>query len=206
MIKKCTLILPSCLLLLTACNSSLKPNDHTKHLAPTAYKHAIKTKNGYISGMDTMQPSTQNNVPTENPPATNQGQNGTTEATNASQIQQVVDLTNAERRKNGLKELTLDRQLTQMAQAKANDMDRNNYFSHNSPTKGSPFNQMKNSGVDYNQAAENIATGQNTPSDAVNDWMNSEGHRKNILNPDYTHIGVGHTTTDEMWVQEFIKK
>ena len=70
-------------------------------------------------------------------------------------------------------------------------MQKNNYFSHTSPTYGSPFDMMRDQGVSYKSAGENIAQGQRTPQEVVQAWMNSEGHRRNILNSNYTHIGVG---------------
>ena len=83
-------------------------------------------------------------------------------------------------------------------------MKDNNYFSHTSPTYGSPFNMMKNFGINYKTAAENIARGQKTPEAVVNSWMNSSGHRANILNPGYTKIGVGYEKTGNYWTQMFI--
>ncbi len=110
---------------------------------------------------------------------------------NASFAQQVLDLVNTERVKNGLGKLSLSAELNNVAQAKAEDMLNNNYFSHTSPTYGSPFDMMKSFGVKYNAAAENIAKGQSTPQKVVTDWLNSEGHRKNILNGTYTKMGLG---------------
>jgi uncharacterized YkwD family protein len=120
--------------------------------------------------------------------------------------QKVIDLTNAERRKAGLKDLIGDTKLSSVARTKSNDMQKNGYFSHTSPTYGSPFDMMRDFGVTYQTAGENIAQGQRTPEEVVNAWMNSEGHRKNILNGAFTHIGVGHDTTGNHWTQMFIGK
>jgi len=120
--------------------------------------------------------------------------------------QKVVDLTNQERAKNGLPALKVDINLSKMAHEKARDMSANNYFSHTSPTYGSPFDMMEKFGITYNYAGENIAKGQQTPQEVVNAWMNSEGHRKNILSPNYNYIGVGYVAQDNDWVQEFIGK
>jgi uncharacterized YkwD family protein len=119
---------------------------------------------------------------------------------------QVIDLTNAERKKNGLPPLKADAALSKVAQTKSNDMNAKNYFSHTSPTYGSPFDMMRDFGVTYKTAGENIAKGQPTAKDVVNAWMNSEGHRKNILSPNYTNIGVGFTETGNYWTQMFIGK
>ena len=118
----------------------------------------------------------------------------------------VIDLTNEQRRKNGLSNLQPDTALSNVALEKSNDMQAKNYFSHTSPTYGSPFDMMRDFGVSYNSAGENIAMGQPSPEEVVNAWMNSEGHRKNILSPNFTHIGVGHTSQGNYWTQMFIGK
>lgn len=119
---------------------------------------------------------------------------------------EVVELTNAERKKQGLKPLTLDEKLSKVARTKSQDMKDNNYFDHNSPTCGSPFDMMKKFGITYRTAGENIAKGQKTPQEVVKAWMNSEGHRKNIMNPNFTHIGVGYVKDGNYWTQQFIGK
>ncbi|WP_338472010.1 CAP domain-containing protein [Niallia sp. XMNu-256] len=119
---------------------------------------------------------------------------------------QVVDLTNDQRRRNGVPDLQIDTRLSNVAQTKSNDMQQNGYFSHTSPTYGSPFDMMRDFGVTYRAAGENIAQGQRTPQDVVNAWMNSEGHRRNILNRNFTHIGVGYEPSGNHWTQMFIGK
>ncbi|WP_237458284.1 CAP domain-containing protein [Pontibacillus yanchengensis] len=121
----------------------------------------------------------------------------------------VVDLTNKEREKKGLSKLKAYPELRNVAQKKSEDMVKNGYFSHNSPTYGSPFEMMQNFGIDYKTAAENIAAGQQTPEKVVEGWMNSAGHRKNILNKNVTHIGIGIERGGDMgiyWTQMFIQK
>lgn len=120
--------------------------------------------------------------------------------------QQVVQLTNEERSKHGLQPLQIDTEVSKVAREKSRDMAANNYFAHNSPTYGSPFDMMKQFGVDYRTAGENIAKGQRTPQQVVNAWMNSEGHRANILNGNFTHIGVGYVEQGNHWTQQFIEK
>lgn len=125
---------------------------------------------------------------------------------NVSQaVQQVIDLTNEQRRQNGLQPLQVDAQLNHVAQKKSEDMRQNGYFSHTSPTYGSPFDMMRDFGVTYQSAAENIAQGQRTPQQVVQAWMNSQGHRENILG-NYTHIGVGYDPAGHHWTQMFIRK
>ncbi|WP_249872790.1 CAP domain-containing protein [Oceanobacillus saliphilus] len=120
--------------------------------------------------------------------------------------QEVVELTNQERAKQGLPALKIDTELSKVAREKSRDMAVNNYFDHNSPTYGSPFDMMKSYGISYSTAGENIAKGQRTPAEVVNAWMNSQGHRENILNGNYTHIGVGYVEQGNHWTQLFIGK
>jgi len=122
---------------------------------------------------------------------------------------QVVELVNQERAKAGLKPLIYDAQLSQLARLKSEDMRDKNYFSHTSPTYGSPFDMMKKYGITYRTAGENIAAGQATPAQVVQAWMSSAGHRANILNSQYTHIGVGYAkggSYGHYWTQMFIGK
>lgn len=118
----------------------------------------------------------------------------------------VLDLTNAERQKAGLKPLQTDKNLMTSARQKSADMASKNYFSHTSPTYGSPFDQMKANGVTYKAAAENIAMGQRTAEEVVKGWMASPGHRQNILTASYTHIGIGYDKNGNYWTQQFIQK
>ncbi|MGG3913757.1 CAP domain-containing protein [Rossellomorea vietnamensis] len=120
--------------------------------------------------------------------------------------QKVVELTNQERAKQGLPALKVDAELSKVAREKSRDMQANNYFSHTSPTYGSPFDMMKQFGIEYSSAGENIAMGQQTPEEVVQAWMNSEGHRKNIMSSNYTHIGVGYVENGNYWTQQFIGK
>ncbi|UQZ32336.1 serine protease [Paenibacillus sp. PK3_47] len=125
-------------------------------------------------------------------------------AANATFVQQVVSLVNKERAAAGLSAVTALDSLNKVAAAKATDMRSNNYFSHTSPTYGSPFDMMTQFGVTYRAAGENIAMGQKTPQEVMTAWMNSEGHRANILSPNFNYIGVGYD--NNYWVQEFIGK
>lgn len=127
-----------------------------------------------------------------------------TSTTASSYAAQVVSLVNQQRAKAGLKKLTVDSALSKMAFDKAKDMYNNNYFSHTSPTYGSPFDMMKSYGIRFTYAGENIAKGQRTPQEVMDAWMKSPGHRQNILSPNYTMIGVGYYKGE--WVQEFIAR
>lgn len=117
---------------------------------------------------------------------------------------EVVRLVNEIRVKNGLKALSEDWQLSRVARYKSQDMKDKGYFSHTSPTYGSPFDMMKKFGLTYRTAGENIAKGQRSPQAVVNAWMNSSGHRANILNASYTKIGVGYVANGNYWTQMFI--
>ncbi|WP_445506008.1 CAP domain-containing protein [Niallia sp. 03190] len=140
-------------------------------------------------------------------PAASKPASETTAATEVSAFEkEVVELTNKERAKNGLPALQLDTELSKVAKAKSQDMSTNNYFDHNSPTYGSPFDMMKKFAISYKAAGENIAKGQKTPEEVVQAWMNSEGHRANILSNKFTHIGVGYVENGNYWTQQFIGK
>ncbi|MBR0277725.1 MAG: SafA/ExsA family spore coat assembly protein [Clostridia bacterium] len=117
---------------------------------------------------------------------------------------EVVRLVNEVRAQNGLKALKEDWELSRVARYKSQDMKDNRYFSHTSPVYGSPFNMMTNFGLKYRSAGENIAMGQKTPKAVMDAWMNSSGHRANILNSSYTKIGVGYVANGNYWTQMFI--
>ncbi|UZJ78130.1 CAP domain-containing protein [Fictibacillus sp. KU28468] len=118
---------------------------------------------------------------------------------------QMVDKVNQEREKAGVKPLQVDMELTKMARVKAQDMIDNNYFDHNSPKYGSPFDMMNKFGIQYQTAGENIA-GNSSVDGAHTSLMNSQGHRENILKSDYTKVGIGIVDGGKygkMFVQEF---
>jgi uncharacterized YkwD family protein len=117
--------------------------------------------------------------------------------------EQVATLVNQERAKHGLRALQHRADVKNVAQKKAEDLINSNYFSHTSPNYGSPFQMLKTFGINYQAAGENIAKGQKTPQEVMNAWMNSPGHRANILKPEYDTIGVGFY--HGAWVQMFIK-
>ncbi len=145
----------------------------------------------------------------------NQNTNNTTNNTttnNGSSLtadeKEVFDLINAKRTAAGLSALKVDAELQNVARAKAEDMVKNNYFSHTSPTYGSPFDMMKSFGVSYKTAGENIA-GNSSNTGAVNAWMNSEGHKANILNSSFNYTGVAVVKSSKygkIFVQMFIGK
>ncbi|MCZ8536653.1 S-layer homology domain-containing protein [Paenisporosarcina quisquiliarum] len=122
---------------------------------------------------------------------------------------QTVHLVNLERAKAGLPALVADAPLSKIATVKAEDMVKNNYFDHISPTYGKPWDMAKQFGYSYSSFGENIAYGQKTPQEVVTAWMNSPGHKANILNKDYTNIGAGIKKDANgriYWVHMFSKK
>lgn len=168
----------------------------TEKAATDAPETTIGTPETTINNAPQITPKTVITTPpavTTKPPAAMQGVE-----------QQVVALVNQARRQNGLGELSVNDKLADVARIKAEDMATNRYFSHTSPTYGSPFDMMKRFGISYRTAGENIAMGQTTAQQVFDGWMNSPGHRANILNPSFTQIGVGYSPNGHYWVQMFI--
>ncbi|MDI0326548.1 CAP domain-containing protein [Clostridioides difficile] len=184
------------------CNNTNKPEDNNNsgstnkpdNNKPESNKPEDNNNSGSTDKPDNNKPESNkpedNNSDSTNKPDDNNNSGSTSENFSAYQ-KEVVDLVNIERAKAGLNPLTLDSSISNVATKKSQDMIDNNYFSHNSPTYGSPFDMLKKFGISYKTAGENIAMGQKTPKEVVNAWMNSEGHRKNIMNPNFSKIGVG---------------
>lgn len=175
---------------------------HTVVSGDSMWKIAVK----YQVGLDELKKA---NPQIKNPALIYPGQVLTIPGTDQSVLDyesEVVRLVNEARAKNGLKPLTQDWELSRVARYKSQDMHDNRYFSHTSPVYGSPFQMMKSFGISYRSAGENIAKGQATPQAVVNAWMNSAGHRANILNASFTHIGVGYVADGRYWTQMFISK
>ncbi|HAI68592.1 MAG TPA: hypothetical protein DCM38_04040 [Gammaproteobacteria bacterium] len=123
---------------------------------------------------------------------------------------ELLRLTNLERQKAGISALTLSSKLGQAAQNHAEDMATNNYFSHDGLNGSQPWDRAKAAGYSYSYVGENIYAGLSTPTAVIEGWMNSQGHRENILNPNYTEIGFGYAYSrasdyGHYWVQVFGK-
>jgi uncharacterized protein YkwD len=119
---------------------------------------------------------------------------------------EVVALTNAERAAQGLAPLAVDAPLTTAAQAHSDDMVARAFYSHTSPDGSRPWDRAATAGSSRRTIGENIACGQRSPAEVVRGWMNSPGHRANILKPDFTHIGIGLAgggTAGTYWTQLF---
>ena len=117
---------------------------------------------------------------------------------------EIVRLVNEERAKYSLSPLSTDWELARVARYKSKDMHDRGYFSHQSPTYGSPFEMIKAFGLSYRTAGENIARGYRSAAQVVVAWMASSGHRANILNASFTRIGVGYVADGNYYTQMFI--
>lgn len=177
----------------------LKLNKHFENPNLIHPKDEVELPDG-STGNETNQGSNEDDIEEDTQETTDRGE--------TTQAQEVLKLVNQERSKQGLKALTLNTKLTSVANMKAKDMAVNNYFSHQSPTYGSPFQMLQQYGVSYSSAGENIASGQTSAQEVMNSWLNSSGHRANILNSNYTQLGVGYYkggSYGTYWVQLFIK-
>ncbi len=155
-------------------------------------------------------PKTSSNNGTNNSTSGSTGISGSTSNTAvlSADEQEVFDLINKQRTNNGLRALKIDSEVQNVARIKAKDMVQNNYFSHTSPTYGSPFDMLNKFKVSYKTAGENIAGNSNNQS-AVTAWMNSAGHKANILNSSFNYTGIGVVTGSQygkIYVQMFIGK
>lgn len=145
-----------------------------------------------------------NNGSGDNDSGSNNGSGNTDNTENKTYTQQVVDLVNAERAKEGLAPLTIDPNVEKAADVRAREIQSK--FDHTRPNGSSFSSALKEQGADFRGAGENIAWGQQTPKEVMNAWMNSPGHRANIMNKSYTHIGVGNVQNGsgtQYWVQLF---
>lgn len=200
--KLFSIILVALMLFASVSISASAATTHTVAKGDSLWKIAVKYKVGLseiksanptIKNFDLIYPGQIINVPTVDNSVT-------------AYEAEVVRLVNEIRVKNGLSPLTQDWQLSRVARYKSQDMRDRGYFSHTSPTYGSPFNMMKSFGITYKTAGENIAKGYGSPKAVVDGWMNSPGHRANILNKSFTHIGVGYVASGNYWTQMFIGK
>lgn len=189
------------------CLTSVNSTNGTKYQITIGGKtYTCPNTNSSSSSNTASKPST-----SSKPSSSSQGSTSSTPASTSGSYSsfqnQVVQLVNQQRAANGLKALTVNSSLTKTATLKSEDMAKLNYFDHQSPTYGSPFDMMKQYGITYRSAGENIAMGQKTPQQVMDGWMNSPGHRANILNSSYTQIGVGIAKNSQgqyIWTQQFI--
>jgi uncharacterized YkwD family protein len=187
------------------CNTYQNYNDYMNDIMnQIAGKNCPQTPSGDVSSQSSGNvPSTSSESVSSSSPSSTDSATGTY----ADFQNQVLQLVNKERTSRGLNALTLDASLTKTATLKSEDMANLGYFDHNSPTYGSPFDMMKQFGISYQTAGENIAMGQTSPEQVMTGWMNSEGHRANILNASFTKLGVGIAQDSSgryYWTQQFI--
>ena len=190
--------------------ATLKKNEYIRVFAGVGDWYVIQTEGDNIGAVNKkyvkpIYPNTNTTNSTQNNQVA--GNNNTTGTMNSDE-KQVFDLINEQRTKNGLSALKMDSEVQRVARIKAQDMVNNNYFSHTSPTYGSPFDMLSSFKVSYKTAGENIA-GNSSNSDAVVQWMNSSGHRANILNSNFTYTGIGVVNGSKygkIYVQMFIGK
>lgn len=190
--------------------ASLRKNEYIRIFAAIGSWYIVQIEGDYVGAVS--QKYVKPIYPNSNNAGsnTNSGSNSntTTVATLTVDEQETFNLINQQRQNQGLSALKVDAELQRVARIKAQDMVDNDYFSHTSPIYGSPFDMLKSFKVSYKTAAENIA-GNSTNSAAVNAWMNSPGHKANILNGSYQYTGVGvvsSPTYGKIYVQMFIGK
>ncbi len=199
---KKTIILTLCTLIaaLTLSIGASASSVHTVVKGDTMWKIAVR----YQVGLHEI---IQANPHIENPALIYPGQTINIPSLNAQVLayeEEVIRLVNEIRAENGLSPLAHHWELSRVARYKSQDMRDLGYFSHTSPLYGSPFQMMKDFGLSYRSAGENIAKGYATPKAVMDAWMNSPGHRKNILSPSFTTIGVGYEPKGNHWTQMFI--
>ena len=184
--------------------ATVKKNDYIRVFAGVGDWYIVQIEGDYVGAVS------QKYVKAIYPNSNNTNNNSTNSNTSSlsSDEQEVFNLINQQRTNQGLSALKVDYEVQNVARIKAKDMVSSNYFSHNSPTYGSPFDMLNSFKVKYSTAGENIA-GNSSNSGAVNAWMNSSGHRANILNKSYNYTGIGvvsSPTYGKIYVQMFIGK
>lgn len=192
--------------------ATVKKNEYVRVLAGIGEWYVIQTDGDYIGAVSkkyikAIYPNNSGN--TGNNTSGGNTSNNTQTANNMnSDEQEVFNLINKQRTNNGLSALKVDAEVQRVARIKAEDMVANNYFSHQSPTYGSPFDMLKSFKISYKTAGENIAANSSN-SGAVTSWMNSSGHKANILNNSFNYTGIGVVSSSKygkIFVQMFIGK
>ena len=187
-------------------------NEYIRIFAKIGDWYVIQTDSNYIGAVSSnyvrlVYPNSTNS--SNSGQSSSSGSNNTTTTSElTADEKEVFDLINKQRVANGLSSLKIDDELQNVARIKAEDMVNNNYFSHTSPTYGSPFDMIKKFGISYKTAGENIA-GNSTNSGAVTAWMGSPGHKANILNRSFNYTGIGVVKSPKygkVYVQMFIGK
>ena len=197
--------------------STVKKNEYIRVFAGVGDWYIVQVEGDYVGAVSkkyvkAIYPNTSSTGTTGSGTSgtgTSSGSSATTTSTSmTSDEKEVFNLINAQRQNNGLAALKVDSEVQKVARIKAQDMVNNNYFAHESPTYGTPFNMLKSFGISYKSAGENIA-GNSSNSAAVTAWMNSAGHKANILNSSFNYTGIGVVSGSKygkIYVQMFIGK
>ena len=192
--------------------TTVKKNEYIRVFAGVGDWYIVQVEGDYVGAVSKqyIKPIYPNTSSSGNNSSSNQSsgnQNSNTSGMNSDE-KEVFDLINKQRANNGLSALKVDAEVQRVARIKAQDMVTNNYFAHESPTYGTPFNMLKSFKISYNTAGENIA-GNSSNQGAVTAWMNSSGHKANILNKSFNYTGIGVISGSKygkIYVQMFIGK
>lgn len=191
--------------------ATVKKNEYIRVFAGVGDWYIVQIEGDYVGAVSkkyvkAIYPNSNNSGNTENNTGNSSGTQ--TSSNMNSDEKEVFNLINQQRTNNGLSALKEDNEVQRVARIKAEDMVTNNYFSHTSPTYGSPFDMLKSFKISYKTAGENIAANSSN-SGAVNAWMNSSGHKANILNSSFNYTGIGVVNSSKygkIFVQIFIGK
>ena len=190
--------------------ATVKKNEYIRVFAGVGEWYIVQVEGDYVGAVNkkyvkAIYPNSNNS---NNSSSNNSNSNSNTNTTMTADEKEVFDLINKQRTQNGLSALKLDTETLRVARIKAQDMVDNNYFSHNSPTYGTPFQMLNSFKISYKTAGENIA-GNSNNSAAVTAWMNSSGHKANILNSSFNYTGIGvvkGSKYGKIYVQLFLGK
>lgn len=191
--------------------ATVKKNEYIRVFAGVGDWYIVQVEGDYVGAVNkkyvkAIYPNSSNSNNSSNNNSSSNSNSTTTAMT--TDEKEVFDLINNQRTQNGLSALKLDTETLRVARIKAQDMVDNNYFSHNSPTYGSPFQMLNSFKISYKTAGENIA-GNSSNSSAVTAWMNSSGHKANILNSSFNYTGIGVVKSSrygKVYVQIFLGK
>lgn len=187
--------------------ATVKKNEYIRVFAGVGEWYIVQVEGDYVGAVSKKYVKAVNSSTSSGNTSTGTS-NGTTNSTLTADEQETFNLINKQRTNNGLQALKIDNEVQTVARVKAQDMVNNNYFSHNSPTYGTPFEMLNKYKVSYKTAGENIA-GNSSNSAAVTAWMNSSGHKANILNSNFNYTGIGVVKSNKygkIYVQMFIGK
>lgn len=191
--------------------ATVKKNEYIRVFAGVGDWYIVQVEGDYVGAVNkkyvkAIYPNSSNSNNSSNNNSSSNSNSTTTAMT--TDEKEVFDLINNQRTQNGLSALKLDTETLRVARIKAQDMVDNNYFSHNSPTYGLPFQMLNSFKISYKTAGENIA-GNSSNSAAVTAWMNSSGHKANILNSSFNYTGIGvvkGSKYGKIYVQLFLGK